>query len=117
MPFEIYTGYQPLSQPFIFVDKFGRISLSRSLLHTLGITPGQPFHALLGYDPDNGNIGIAVPGEISGDGKLVVFDGKRYCASVAGFVRKYNLKPGRYLRIPQTWNGWHQFRREDLLNP
>lgn len=116
MPFEIYTGpeRQP-NQPYLLVDKFGRIALNTTLRELLGIPKGSPFHALLGYDPTNGNIGLAVPGEIKEQGRLVVFDRNRYYATVASFIRKYNIKTGRYYRIPQTWNGWHQFRHESYF--
>ncbi|WNF07458.1 hypothetical protein [Brevibacillus borstelensis] len=118
MPFIVYTGSTHRTvEPALTVDKASRIYMNAALRDLLGIPKGQPFHALIGYDESNGNIGLAVPGEVKDSGKLMVFDRTRYYATAKGFVSKHAIKPGRYVRIPQNWNGWHQFRREDILNP
>lgn len=113
MAFKVYTGSRSTSEPALSVDKSGRLYMNMALRELLGIVPGQPFHALVGYDEDNGNIGLAVPGEIKDEGKLIVFDRDRYYGYARGFVNKFGIKPGRFVRIPQKWNGWHQFRREE----
>jgi hypothetical protein len=105
-------------EPAITIDKQGRLYLNAAMRAKLGVPEGAPFKCHVGYDEDNGNIGIARPGEVNVPDTVVpaTFDGKRYYASVRSFIRKRDIKPGRYIYVERV-NNWYAFRREDLLNP
>ncbi|WP_232696155.1 hypothetical protein [Brevibacillus daliensis] len=108
----------PATEAFVTVDKFNRLMLSAGLCKKLGIVDGAPFKCHIGYDEANGNIGIARPGEISVDDNVTpaTFDGKRHYAGTAVFIRKHNLKLGRYMYIERA-NGWYAFRHEEDESP
>ncbi|QHZ58615.1 hypothetical protein M655_024925 [Brevibacillus sp. NSP2.1] len=111
MPFIPYNFRAGDELPAITVDKFGRLYLNAVMREKLGIVSGQPFKCHVAFDPDTGNIGIARPGEVNVGDEVspASFDGKRYYASVRGFISKHGVRLGKYVYIERQ-NNWYAFR-------
>lgn len=118
MPFIPYNFRVGDDLPAITVDKFGRLYLNATMRSKFGVAAGMPFKCHVAYDPDTGNIGIARPGEVNvgDDVSPASFDGKRYYASVRGFIRKYGVKLGKYVYIERQ-NNWYAFRYSETDAP
>lgn len=119
MAFVFHNAAPGSGEAYILVDMFGRMQLSSALRKKLGIVPGAPFKCHLAFDPDTGNIGLARPGEVAGIPESYApasFDRKRYYASVRSFIKRWHLRPGRYVYIERQHN-IYVFRREDVMEP
>jgi hypothetical protein len=118
MPFTAYNFRAGDDMPAITVDKFGRLYLNAAMREKLGVLEGAPFKCHVGFDEQTGDIGIARPGEVNvgDDVSPATFDGKRYYASVRGFIRKNNVRLGKYVYIERQ-NNWYVFRHQEADAP
>ena len=118
MPFIAYNFRAGDDLPAITVDKFGRLYLNAAMREKLGVSAGAPFKCHVAFDPDTGNIGIARPGEVNVGDEVspATFDGKRYYASVRGFINKYGVRLGKYVYIERQ-NNWYAFRYSEVDAP
>lgn len=118
MAFVAYNFRAGDDMPAITVDKFGRLYLNAAMREKFGVVDGVPFKCHVAVDVDTGNIGLARPGEVNvgDDVSPATFDGKRYYASVRGFINKYGVKLGKYVYIERQ-NNWYAFRHQETEAP
>jgi len=123
MAFELYNPSTRANEPYIAIDRQGRLRLSSSLRDMLNCRD-RSISLYLAYDPVNHRIAIAKPDIVRQvNVRPLKFDAARGYASGAGLIAKYRIpaQAHRYTYVGKEqggeYNGWLVFQREHYEAP